>query len=101
MRHEPWRENMFNKDVQRMKNFKGWTDEQIRSIKAPALIINGNNDVGSAEYAVEMHRNFANSELAIFPGGHGTYLGVAESLKNGIWPKFNGVHLIEEFLDKE
>jgi pimeloyl-ACP methyl ester carboxylesterase len=99
--HPDLLQNMFNKDVQRMQNFKGWTDEQIRSIKAPALIINGNNDVGSAEHAVEMHRNFPNSELAIFPGGHGTYLGAAESLKNGIWPKFNGVHLIEEFLDKE
>ena len=97
--HPDLLQNMFNKDVQRMKNFKGWTDEQIRSIKAPALIINGNNDVGSVEHAVEMHRNFANSELAIFPGGHGTYLGVAESLKNGIWPDFNAVHLVEEFLD--
>jgi len=94
-------QNMFNKDVQRMKNFKGWTDEQIRSIKVPVLIINGNNDVGSIEHAVEMHRNFQNSELAIFPGGHGTYLGALESLENGIWPQFNATNLIKEFLDKE
>lgn len=94
-------QNMFNKDVQRMKNFKGWTNEQIRLIKVPALIINGNKDVGSVEHAVEMHRNFSNSELAIFPGNHGTYLGAAESLENGIWSQFNATHLIEEFLDKE
>jgi pimeloyl-ACP methyl ester carboxylesterase len=94
-------QNMFNKDVQRMKNFKGWTDEQIMSVKVPVLIINANNDVGSIEHAVEMYRNFPNSELAVFPGGHGSYLGAIESLEDGIWPEFNAIHLIEEFLDKE
>ncbi|HXR85093.1 MAG TPA: alpha/beta hydrolase [Hanamia sp.] len=93
--------NMFNKDVKRMKNFKGWTDAQIRSIMVPTLIINGNNDVGSIEHAVEMHRNFPNNELVIFPGGHGTYLGAIESLENDIWPNFNAANLIQEFLDKE
>lgn len=93
--------NMFNKDVKRMKHFKGWTDEQIQSIQAPVLIISGNHDVGSLEHCVEMYRNFPNSELAIFPGGHGSYLGAIESLENGIWPEFNATHLIEEFLDKE
>jgi pimeloyl-ACP methyl ester carboxylesterase len=92
--------NMFNKDVQRMKHFKGWTDEQIQSIQAPVLIISGNHDVGSLEHCVEMYRNFPNSELVIFPGSHGTYLGAIESLENGVWPKFNATHLIEEFLDK-
>jgi pimeloyl-ACP methyl ester carboxylesterase len=93
--------NMFNKDVKRMKHFKGWTDEQIQSIQAPVLIISGNHDVGSLEHCVEMYRNFPNSELAIFPGGHGSYLGAIEFLENGIWPQFNATHLIEEFLDKE
>jgi pimeloyl-ACP methyl ester carboxylesterase len=92
--------NMFNKDVQRMKAFKGWTDEQMRSIQAPVLVINGNNDVGSPEHAVEMYRIIPNCELAIFPGGHGTYLGTIESLADGKWPKFNATELIEEFLDR-
>jgi pimeloyl-ACP methyl ester carboxylesterase len=92
--------NMFNKDVQRMKNFKGWTDEQMKSIQAPALVINGTNDVGSAEHAVEMYRIIPNGELAIFPGGHGAYLGAAESLEGKEMSKFNAVPLIEEFLDK-
>jgi len=93
-------QNMFNKDVQRMKSFKDWTDDQLRSIKAPTLIINANHDVGSAEHAVEMHRMVPGSELVIFPGGHGTYLGAIESLENGKWPDFNATALIEEFLDK-
>jgi pimeloyl-ACP methyl ester carboxylesterase len=92
--------NMFNKDVQRMKTFTGWEDEQIRLIKAPTLVINGNHDVGSLEHAVEMCKTIPTCELVIFPGGHGTYLGTIESLENGIWPEFNARSLIEEFLDK-
>ncbi|KAA9041217.1 alpha/beta hydrolase [Ginsengibacter hankyongi] len=92
--------NMFNRDVQRMKTFRGWSDDQIKSIKAPALIINGTKDVGSVEHAVEMYRTISNSELAIFPGGHGTYLGSIESLEEGKMPAFNAINLIEEFLDK-
>lgn len=39
-----------------MKVFKGWTDDEMRSIKAPTLVINANTDVGSPEHAVEMYR---------------------------------------------
>ena len=92
--------NMFNKDVQRMKDFKGWTDEQMRSIKVAALVINGNQDVGSVEHAVEMYRLIPDCELAIFPGGHGDYLGSLETLVNGKWPAFNAVPLVGEFLHK-
>ena len=92
--------NMFGKDIQRLKVFKGWTDEQMKSITTPTLVINGNNDVGSVEHAVEMYRIIPNCELAIFPGGHGTYLGAIESLDNGKWTRFNATELINEFLDK-
>ncbi|MEP6951167.1 MAG: alpha/beta hydrolase [Ginsengibacter sp.] len=93
--------NMFNKDVQRMKTFEDWSDEQMQQIKAPTLIINATKDVGSPEHAVEMYRIISNCELAILPGGHGGYLGAIESLDNGKWTKFNATGLIEEFLDKE
>jgi pimeloyl-ACP methyl ester carboxylesterase len=92
--------NMFNRDVQRMKNFKGWTDGQMQSIAIPTLIINGNQDVGSLEHAVEICRNVPDSELVVFPGGHGTYIGTIESLDNDQLPAFNAVPLIETFLDK-
>jgi pimeloyl-ACP methyl ester carboxylesterase len=91
--------NMFNRDVQRMKAFKGWTEEQIKSITAPTLIINGNKDVGSVEHAVQMHRLIPNSQLAILPGGHGTYLGAIDALENGKWTMQYAVSLIENFLD--
>jgi len=92
--------NMFNKDVQRMKNFKDWNDEQMKSIKAPALIINGNNDVASIEHAVEMHRVMPNSQLLVLPGKHGVYIGAIEYLDNGKWTQKYIVDIIEDFLDE-
>jgi pimeloyl-ACP methyl ester carboxylesterase len=92
--------NMFTKDVQRMKAFKDWSDEQIRTIKAPTLVINANADVGSPEHAIEMYRLLPNCELDILPGGHGSYLGAIESLSNGEWSQSYSVQLIEAFLDK-
>ncbi|MES2775037.1 MAG: alpha/beta hydrolase [Bacteroidota bacterium] len=92
--------NMFNKDVQRMKHFKDYSDEQMKAIQAPTLVISANHDVASPEHAVEMYRIISDCELAIFPGGHGTYLGAIESLENGNWPQFNATSLIEAFLDK-
>lgn len=91
--------NMFNKDVQRMKNFKGWDKEQIQSITAPALIINGNNDVGSIEHAVEMYRTLPNAQLAVVPGKHGVYIGAVEYLDDGKWKQEYIVDILNEFLD--
>jgi pimeloyl-ACP methyl ester carboxylesterase len=90
--------NMFNKDVQKMKVFKGWSDDQIKSIKSPTLIINGNNDVGSVEHAVEMYRNIPNSQLAILPGKHGVYIGAVEYL-SGKWTQHYIVDIINDFLN--
>lgn len=93
-------QNSFDKDVQRMKNFKGWTDEQIKSIHLPTLIINATHDVGSVEHAVEIYRTIPNAELVILPGGHGEYLGAIESLKNNDWRQTYTVDIVEEFLNK-
>lgn len=91
--------NMFNRDVHRMKTFKGWTDEEMASVKAPTLVINSTRDVGTPEHAVEMFRRIPNCELAIFPGGHGAYLGALDSLDQFRLPYFNAVPLIEAFLN--
>jgi pimeloyl-ACP methyl ester carboxylesterase len=91
--------NMFQKDVQRMQNFKGWSDDDLNSIKAPTLILSGDKDVGTVEHAVEMHRLIANSQLAIIPGNHGKYLGEITTLDNGNWTQEYVKELIEEFLE--
>ena len=90
---------MFYRDVERMKAFKDWSDEQIKSIKAPTLIVNGNQDVGSVEHAVEMFRAFPNSQLVILPGTHGTYMGAVEALENGKWDQFYFAEIVNNFLE--
>jgi pimeloyl-ACP methyl ester carboxylesterase len=93
-------QNMFDKDVQRMKAFQGWSEDQMRSIKVPALILNGNQDVGSPEHAVEMFRLLPHAQLAILPGGHGAYLGeLASRTGQSKLPDMTAA-LIGEFLNK-
>ena len=88
---------MFNKDVERMRGFKDWSDEQIKSIAVPTLLINGDTDVITPEHAVEMHRLIPHSQLAILPGGHGKYMGEITTLNKK--PFFDlCTPLIEEFL---
>ncbi|MCW3110052.1 MAG: alpha/beta hydrolase, partial [Segetibacter sp.] len=61
-------QNMHDKDVKRMQTFKDWKEEDIRSIKAPALIVIGDQDVVRPEHAVEMYRLMPHGRLAMFPG---------------------------------
>lgn len=93
---------MHDKDARRMVNFKDIPDDQVQSIKAPALIIIGDRDVITPEHAIQLHRLIANSELAILPGGHGEYIGEITTLK----PDFEesdliAVPIVEKFLDNE
>ncbi|MFA6083688.1 alpha/beta fold hydrolase [Mucilaginibacter sp.] len=69
--------NMFNKDVQRMLTFKGWTDDQLRSIQSPTLVVIGDRDLPTPEHAAAMSRLFPHGRLAILPGTHGSYMGEA------------------------
>jgi len=66
---------MYLRDVTRMQNFVEITAEQMKSIKAPSFIIASDNDVVTPEHAVAMYRMLPQSKLAIFPGGHGEYIG--------------------------
>jgi pimeloyl-ACP methyl ester carboxylesterase len=90
---------MFNRDVERMHNFKGWSEEQIKAIKAQTLIMNATKDVATVEHATHMHRLIPTSDLAILPGVHGQYLGEVTTLVNGKWEYTYAVGLIEEFLN--
>jgi len=92
---------MHDRDVKRMVNFKDISDEQIKSIKAPTLIINGDKDVITPEHALELHRQIANSELAILPGGHGQYIGEITTLTPDFKDSDLVVPMIEKFLDKK
>lgn len=92
---------MHDRDAKRMVNFKDIPDEQIKSIKAPALIIIGDKDVITPEHAIELHRQIANSELAIIPGIHGQYIGEITTVGPDFKESDLAVAMIEKFLDKK
>jgi pimeloyl-ACP methyl ester carboxylesterase len=47
--------------------FKGFSPEQLRSLKAEVLIMQGDRDATRPEHAVEMYRLIPHAQLAIFP----------------------------------
>lgn len=92
---------MHDRDAKRMVNFKDIPDDQIKAIKAPALIIIGDKDIITPEHAIELHRQIANSELAIIPGGHGQYIGEVTTIGPDFKESELIVPMIEKFLDKK
>ena len=50
-----------------------FTNEELRSIEAPTLLVIGDGDIVTPEHAVEMFRAVPDAQLCIVPGaGHGT-----------------------------
>jgi len=90
--------NMFNRDVERMRTFKGWEKEALSTIQAPSLIVIGDQDLTTPEHAVEMYRLLPNARLAIIPGNHGSFMG--EAMSPDPHSKVPGlfVALVDEFL---
>ena len=80
----------FAKSVQRMLHFNGWTPDDIKSIKAPTLVIIGDHDIVRPEHAVLMFRLLPDAQLAILPGtNHMTIVNRSDWL----------VSMIQTFLD--
>jgi hypothetical protein len=62
--------------------------------------MNGTEDVGSPEHAVEMYLLIPNCELAILPSGHGEYIGETNpQIGYSKLPDIT-IALVEKFLDK-
>lgn len=72
-------EALFTKKQAMDRTWKGWSDETIRSLEAPALIITGDADIVRPEHTVEVFRLFGGgvagdlaglppSRLAVLPG---------------------------------
>jgi pimeloyl-ACP methyl ester carboxylesterase len=90
---------MFRKDKQRMIDFEDWSDDDLRSIKAPALIISSDQDVILPEHSVRMMRTIPGARLVILPGVHGSTIGAAEAgVGKGYAVLVAG--MVEEFLNQ-
>lgn len=90
--------NMYSRCAQRMIDFTDMSDEELQSIKAPVLLVNGNQDVMTSAHAVALQQMLPDCQLAILPGGHGTYLGEITSLNGQDKPWNYFLPLIEQFL---
>jgi len=91
---------MFDKDVARMRAFQDISDDEIKRIAAPALVMNGDAEVVRAESALALSRTLPRGQLAILPGGHGDYIGeICAPDKNSTIPLLV-TGMIEEFLKK-
>lgn len=93
---------MYEKDVNRMLNFRDTSDREVKSVKAPTLIISGDRDVGTLEHAAELTRLISGSRLIVLPSGHGEYLGeiLTVSGTRTRYPELTAA-LVEEFLDEK
>lgn len=90
---------MHDKDRERMLGFKDISDEDLKSVRSPALILIGDRDIVRPEHALELSRTLPRARLLILPGGHGDYLGEAVTTQlEARLPELTAA-LIEEFLD--
>lgn len=90
---------MHDKDAARMQSFQDVPDDLVRSVRAPTLIVIGDQDIVKPEHAVELTRLISGARLLILPGGHGDYLGEAVvTQRDTRYPELTA-RLIEEFLD--
>ncbi len=90
---------MHDKDAARMQSFKDVPDDAVRSVRAPTLIVLGDQDIVKLEHAIELTRLITGARLLILPGGHGDYLGEAVmTQKDTRYPELTA-RLIVEFLD--
>jgi len=75
--------NMFEKDRAKRLAFKDRPEETLQGIKAPCLLIAGDQDVITPEHTVEMFRQIPGSRLALLPGNHGSFIGETLTAETG------------------
>ncbi|MBO9201017.1 MULTISPECIES: alpha/beta fold hydrolase [Niastella] len=92
--------NMFNKDRARMLAFPDRSDADMQSIKAPVLVMAGDQDVVTIEHTVQMHKAIPGSRLAVLPGNHGSFIGEAMAADPGSNIPEMTVGIIKEFLNR-
>ena len=93
-------QTMFEKDKQRMLNFKDMSNDDLKSIKAPTLLMVADHDVVMPEHVLKMSRLIPYARLAVLPGTHGSFIGeVCTAQKDSKLPEITA-GLVEEFLHK-
>lgn len=92
--------NMFHKDVERRMAFEDRTEDEMKSIKVPTLVMAGDRDVITTEHILEMSKVIPGARLSILPGIHGSFIGEALTKEPGSKMPEIAAGIIEEFLSK-
>jgi len=93
-------QTMFEKDKDRMINFKDYSDADIKSIRAKTLLIVADKDVITVEHTLKISQLITGAKLAVLPGVHGSCIGeICTAVKDSKLPKATSI-LIREFLDE-
>jgi len=61
-------QSFFDKSVERMRGFQGWTEAEIKSVEVPTLLVLGDRDVATVAHAAQMQRLLPDAQLAVLPG---------------------------------
>jgi pimeloyl-ACP methyl ester carboxylesterase len=57
----------FAASVNRMRDFRGWSADELRSIRAPTLLLLGDRDIVTPQHAVWLYRLLPDARLCIVP----------------------------------
>ena len=68
-------EQLFKQDSERTTSFQDWSDTELQAVKAPTLVVIGDQDIVKPEHAAQMARTIPGGRLMVVPGNHGNYLG--------------------------
>jgi pimeloyl-ACP methyl ester carboxylesterase len=91
-------ERLFELDRRRILDFPGWSDHELGTITAPALVVSGDRDIVTAEYAARMAGMIPGARLLVVPGGHGDYLGEQAASSGDLRTMHATVPLLLRFL---
>jgi pimeloyl-ACP methyl ester carboxylesterase len=89
---------MHDKDVQRMMAFADIDPKKIGDINVPVLVVAGDRDVITVEHTIDLFRLFPKGSLAIFPGGHGYYMGEITTISKSSPNTLAFVEIVTSFI---
>ncbi|MBO9594058.1 MAG: alpha/beta hydrolase [Niabella sp.] len=93
--------NMFQKDRAKRLMFQDVPEALLNGIKAPALLMVGDQDVITVPHTVEMWQQIPGARLAILPGNHGSFIGEIFTREAGSSMPAMAANIISNFLNQD
>lgn len=91
-------QTMFDKDKQRMLDYKDLSDDDLCAIKAPVLLMVSDRDAIKVEHVLKMSRLLPDARLVLLPGVHGSLIGEVCAYTEGSSQPAITATLVREFL---